>query len=502
MGIDLGTEGCKVAIYGLDGELVIERAKSYPIYRPRIDWAEQDPMDWWRAVVECLREVLRKIRAEDVEAVSITSQREAFVPLDVEGNILTRSIIWLDRRTLRQASMVKMKLTTARILEITGLPIEHIYSALRLLWLKEEMPHVFNRIHKILFCKDFIAYKLTGEMATDYSMASRTMLLDIRKMEWSEELCEDMGIPISILPQLMNSCDVVGEVTAEASSATGLRKGIPVIIGGGDRPCEALGAGAIAEGYINIGTGTGTCFEVPLKEPRPDPKARFPMCIHVVPRTWEYEITVNATGGSLRWFRDVFCEKEVEEASRKGKSPYELMVSMATKISPGADGLFYYPYLWGARAPKFNPMAKGVFIGITHGHTKAHFIRAILEGIALQYAEVFEILEEMKVEVRRITMTGGEARSELWNIIKASVLRREIAVPRIIAATSLGAAILAAIGAKLHSSIEKATEEMVHIAKVYKPDPALSKVYQEIYKRYREIYSILEGSFRLLNPLT
>ena len=333
-------------------------------------------------------------------------------------------------------------------------------------------------------------------------MASRTMMLDIRRLEWSHELCEEMGIPLDMLPELRGSWEIVGEVSAEAAEVTGLRKGTPVAAGGGDRPCEALGSGTLREGEVNIGTGTGTCLEAPLSEPRPDPKARVDTCTHVVPRTWEYEIVINSTGESLRWFRDNFGWREVEEARERSASPYDVMLEEAAKVPPGSEGLMYYPYLWGAKTPFFNPDARGVFIGFTHAHTRAHFIRAVLEGVAYQYVGAMELLRDLGVEVRRVTMTGGEVRGRLWNEIKASVLGMRILVPRVISAASLGAAILAAVGAGLYRSFDEAVSSMVHVAEAYEPRPELHEKYVKLYKAYVETYRRLEDAFEIVARLS
>ncbi len=498
LGIDAGTGGCKAVAYDFVGNQVYSAYKEYKVIHPRVGWAEQDPLDWWGAAVTVVREVVSKVGADNIEAVSVTSQREAFAPLDRKGRVIANAIIWLDQRAGRQEKWIKEKVGIQRVLEITGLPVDQMFSAVKLLWFKEEMPQKYSEISTLLFSKDFIIYMLAGVVATDYSMASRTMLLDIRRLEWSTELCEVLGIPMDILPPLKSSWEVVGEVTAEAAELTGLRKGTPVVTGGGDRPCEALGSGTVGEGEVNIGTGTGTCFEAPVSQPKPDAKARVDLCVHVVPKTWEYEVVIPATGESLRWFRDQLGSWEVEEAKKRGVSAYSLMLEEAFTVSPGADGVLYYPYLWGAKVPYFNPNAKGVFIGFTHAHTRAHLIRATLEGVAYHYADAVAILQELGIKVRRITMTGGEVRGKLWNEIKAAVLGSRVLIPKVTDAASLGAAILAAVGAGCFNSFEQAVNSMVHIAEEYMPDPVLSSKYAELRQLYKEVYRRLESSFEVL----
>jgi len=498
MGIDIGTGGCKVAVYNIDGKLVKECFKEYSIIHPRIDWAEQNPMDWWNATIECIRNILKNIDPNNILSISLTSQREAFVPIDRKNNILYNSIIWLDKRTINLINKVKKKFSLDEILDITGVPIDYIYTLSKLLWLKYVKPNIFKKIFKIIFPKDFITYMLSGEIVTDYSMASRTMMFNINRLKWSEKICNEFDIPLSILPELRGSWEIVGEVSREASKKTGLRKGIPIVAGGGDRPCEALGSGTISEGEINIGTGTGTDFEAPLSNPRPDKMGRVSTCVHVVPDTWEYEVIINATGGSLRWFRDNFCYEEVRESRIKNLSIYDLILRKAEKVPIGSENLFYYPYLWGARAPKFNPRAKGVFIGFTYAHTKSHFIRSILEGIGFQYIETLKLYESLGINISRITMTGGEVRSSLWNSIKANIIGMNINIPKIIDAACLGAAILASIGVGIFSSFKDAVKSMVHIAETYVPDPEIRLKYAKIYRKYNKIYRVFEEVFNLL----
>ncbi len=498
VGVDIGTGGCKVVVFDLEGHLVAEAFKEYPVYHPRTDWAEQDPDEWWKAACSAMKQALSRSRACEVVAVGLTSQREAFVPIDKEGKKLYNSIIWLDLRAVPQEKEIKKLIPPSEVLEITGVPVDYIFSAPKLLWLKENKPEVLSRAKVILFAKDYIAFKLCGEIATDYSMASRTMLFDIRRLRWSEKICEALRIPMELLPPVKGAWEVVGEVTTEASKLTGLPKGTPVVTGGGDRPCEALGAGAYEEGLVNIGTGTGTVFEVPLSKPRPDPRGLIDCCCHVVPATWEYEIIINATGESLRWFRDNFGYEELCIAREKGTSAYVLFDQEASGIPPGAEGLLYYPYLWGARAPKFNPQARAAFVGITHAHRRPHFIRAILEGVAFQYVGTLQLIEALGIKIRRISMTGGEARSDLWNQIKADVLGRKIEIPQVLDAAALGACILAAVGVGAYRDFRTAVSKMVRIARAYTPNPERHEKYMRVYATYQRVYELLEDSFRIL----
>ncbi|RJS93935.1 xylulokinase [Candidatus Bathyarchaeota archaeon] len=500
IGVDLGTSACKTVIFSLEGKKISDAQREYPIYHPKPTWAEQKPLEWWKAAVETIRESIKKagIKEDEIVGVSVDSQREAVVPISKEGKELYNSIIWLDGRTRLQAERIKNAMSEEEILSITGSGINLVFSASKILWLKEKEPRVFEKTKVFLCAKDYIVYKLTGQPATDYSMASRTLLFDIKKRRWSEEICSAIGISIDKLPPVKESIAIIGEATSEASKETLLPRGVPVVNGGGDRPCECLGAGAVHEGQVNIGTGTGTAVEVPLTTPRIDEKARIPCCCHVIPDTWEYEAIIATTGASLRWFRDQFGTDEKAEAERTGRSPYDILVEEASHIKPGSDGLLFYPYLTGAYSPKFNEKVRGVFFGVSVSHTKAHFIRAILEGIAFQYFETFKILEDLGVKIETASMVGGETRSETWNQIKADITGIEIRIPEVDDAAALGAALLAGTGTGEYSSLRKAAEETVRVKKIYKPKADSRKAYLEAYKRYRTVYKYIERAYEAL----
>jgi xylulokinase len=323
------------------------------------------------------------------------------------------------------------------------------------------------------------------------------MLFNITNNMWSTKMCSTLDIPVEKLPVAKDSTAVIGEVSAKASQESNLPKGLPVVNGGGDRPCECLGAGVTQPGSVNIGTGTGSLFEVPLSKPIIDMKGRTPCCSHVIPDTWEYEAVIATTGGSLRWFRDTFGGEEKAQAQKLSLDPYDLLTEKAEKTNPGADGLFFYPYLTGAYSPKFNEKARGIFFGINLSHEKGHFVRAILEGVAFQYLETFELLSDLGVKAEKFYMVGGETRSSLWNQIKADVFGREIRIPEVDDAAALGAALLAGTGVCQYSSLKKAAEEAVKIRNIFRPNPERQQLYAAAYRNYRTIYSKVEKGFTI-----
>jgi xylulokinase len=501
LGVDCGTTACKAVLFDLTGRRIASETSEYGIFHPHPSWAEQDPDWWWDAVVRNVRNLIRrrKIAGKSVICVAVDSQREAVVPLDVYGKKLFNSIIWLDKRTIPIAKEIRNRLSPEMVIEKTGVSIDYFFSAAKILWIKKEKPQVFEQIRNIVFPKDYVEYKLTGALITDYSMASRTMLFDIRKRIWDEEICVTLGIPLEILPQIKGSWEIIGEVTEEAAKKTGLAKNTPVVCGGGDRPCEALGAGVITPGHVNVGTGTATAIEVPLIDPAPDKKGRIDCCCHVVPDTWEYEAVIMTTGASLRWFRDTFGHEEVKSAQRTGQDPYACFDKLAQKVNEGSDMLFYYPYLMGAKSPKFNDLAKGVFFGLTLGHSKPHFVRAILEGVAFQYIETLEMLGKLGVNVKEFSMVGGETKSSTWNRIKADILGIPIRIPEASETTAaLGSAILAGVGARIYRSIEEGVERCIRSAETYNPRIEVHEKYMRIYEKYRKVYDSLDVAYKII----
>lgn len=501
LGIDCGTTACKSVLFDINGRRIAMEMSEYKIFHAQPTWAEQDPDWWWNAVIKTVRNLIKKVRitGKSIIGIGVDSQREAVIPLNAHGEKLMNSIIWLDKRTIPIAEEMKKILSPEEVIEKTGVPIDYFFSAAKILWIKKEKPQIFEKIKHLIFPKDYIEYKLTGTLTTDYSMASRTMLFDIKKRTWNEEICENLGIPIEILPEVKGSWEVIGEVTEEAAKKTGLAKNTPVVSGGGDRPCEALGAGAVIPGSINIGTGTATVIEVPLTKPSPDRKGRVDCCYHVVPDTWEYEVVIMTTGASLRWFRDIFGYEEIKKAQRTGKDPYIYFDELAEKINEGSDMLFYYPYLMGAKSPKFNELARAVFFGFTLGHNKAHFIRAILEAIAFQYIETLNILIELGVNIKEISMVGGETKSSLWNQIKADVIGMPIKIPEASdVSAALGSAILAGVGSGIYKNVHEGVEKCIRSVKIYNPRVNIHEKYVEIYEKYKKVYDILSPAYKTI----
>ncbi|MEM4245764.1 MAG: xylulokinase [Candidatus Bathyarchaeia archaeon] len=497
LGIDVGTTACKTVFTDLQGRVLAEDSTEYPLIHPEPSWVEQDPEAWWRAAASNIKAGLKKagVRPEEVEGIGVDSQREAPVLLDRLGNVLYNAIIWMDLRTIPTAEEIKKRTSADKVLQITGVAVDYIFSAAKILWLKEHKPKLVKKAQSILFPKDYLIYRLTGEKATDHSMASRTMLFDINRRSWSDEICIDLDIPMDLLPPVHESVEKVGELTPEAGRLLGLKHGIPVAAGGGDRPVEALGAGVIDPGKVNIGTGTATAITTPLYSAKIDPLGRFNCCCHVVPGRWEYEIPILTTGASLRWFRDNFGFEEVYRAKQERADPYQYLDRLAQEAPLGCDGLFYYPYLSGPPGPRFNNLAKGVYFGFTTAHSKKHFVRAIFEGIAFQYAETLNLLDRFGVHISEATIVGGESKSRFWNQMKADVIGRPIRSMKVADAAALGSAVLGGVASGVFRSVKDAVKSMVHKRDCFLPDNRRTREYRNVLDRYNRVYECLEKGY-------
>jgi xylulokinase len=503
LGIDIGTSATKVILVDVSGRERGAAKFACRILHPRPLWTEHNPEDWWQAVVVSVREVLSStgIRPSQVLCLGIVAVRDPVVFLGHQGQPLGNVIGWADRRTIRELDEIVSRVGADRIVEITGVHPHFNFSASKIRWVTKHLPDVLANTQMILSPKDYVLYRLCGEILTDYSTTSKYMLFDVKNRTWSEELCEAVGIPRHLLPTPVHSTELAGKLLPEPASLLGLPTGLPVAVGGGDDPATVLGAGILNSGPVNIGTGTSSAWRVVIgAEPRHDPLRRVDLGFHVVPDRLLWHGIIDGTGASLRWFRDNFCEMEMAQAARTGVDAYDLICAQAADIEPGAHGLFFYPYLCGARLPWFNPQATGVFFGLTEGHTKAHMARAILEGVAFQYVQALKMFTDLGCSSEKLVMVGGEVLSSLWNQIKSDVVNLPIVTLQVHEATSLGAAMLAALACGAYASAGEAAEEMVHIGSVYSPHGQKHERYMEIYERYEKVYRLLESGFEHLSP--
>jgi xylulokinase/glycerol kinase len=488
--IDVGTTGARTIIFDSTGQMRGVEYQEYPIITPKPGWVEQDAGQWWDVVCENTRNVLRskKVNPTDISAIVITNQRETIVPVDKSGLPLDNAIVWQDRRTIDQCKEIEDKVGKKKIYSITGLTIDPYFSAPKILWLKEKKSNIYSKTHKFLLVHDFIAKKLTDQFVTDLSNASRTMLFDINKFNWSEQLCETMDISIDKLPDCVPSGSIIGKLTNEASKATGLPAGTPVLAGGGDQQCAALGLGVINKGIVKATTGTGTFVIAHMDEPHLDLKARVLCSASVLPNSWVVESSIFTTGAVYRWFRDNLADMEQLEAKKRNIDVYELLNKKLASSEPGANGLIALTHFSGAGAPYWDPSAKGILYGLTLRHTKADILRALIEGVCCEIRKSIEVFSELGLDVTELRIAGGATRSKTWNQIQADVTNTTVVKTGYEETTALGAAIIGFVGVGYYKSYSDAVERIVALDEKYTPQKKNRKLYDNIYQKNLKLY--------------
>lgn len=488
LGIDIGTTMLKSMLIDANGKIIHEAFYPYSVKHPNPSWAEQDPNDWWVGFKETVKRVTRDVSVKDVASIGIDCLCPSLVAVDAEGKPQGNAIIWMDHRSVEQAEWIRKNLGEDLVFKVAGNRVAAgAFSATSILWLKENRQKLFEDTRSFLHANGYLILKLTGESTMDWTNASFTLLFDVRKRTWSEKLCELMNLPIEKLPTLLPSWKVVGEVTLEAASEVGLAPGTPVIAGGADTPCAAVGAGAVKVGDALDSSGTSTVLGVCTDNPVTD--RRVMIRCHVVPDEWMYIAPSNFTGGSLRWFKEQFGQVESLSAEMLNLNPYEILDLEAEKSEPGSKGLVFLPYLAGERAPIWDPNAKGVLFGLTLNHTRNDVIRSILEGGAYALRHNIEVVESLGVYMASIRVTGGPAKSRLWRKIKADVTGKKVILPAVKESSAFGSAVLAGFGVGLYGNLTQASEELVSIEDEILPDPKAHEIYDLLFNLYKKLYN-------------
>lgn len=497
LGLDCGTGGTRALLVGAAGEVRAACSAAHaPIAMPRPLWAEQSPEDWWRAAQEAIRQVLRDTPAEAVRGVGLSGQMHGVVLLDERGATLGPAIIWCDQRAQEQAERLTAAIGAARVVELTANPLLVSFSAPKLAWLRENRPDDFRRARRFLLPKDYIRYRLTGEYATDLADASGTGLLDVAHRRWSEPMRAALGLPAGFLPSLHEGPEITGRLHAEAAAATGLRAGTPVVAGGGDQAAGAVGTGAVRAGLVAATIGTSGVIFAATGEPRVDARGRVHTFCHAVPDTWHVMGVTQAAGLSLRWLRDQL------DCDGAGDDAYERLCAEAAAVAAGAEGLLFLPYLMGERSPHLDPWARGGWIGLTARHTRAHMIRAVLEGVAFSLKDCFAVLREMGLRPREAVLAGGGARGEVWPRIQADVYELDCARLRTAEGAAYGAALLAMTGTGRYPSVPAACDATLETANRFQPRAENAAVYARAYEVFDLLYARLADVFPRLARLS
>jgi len=464
--IDLGTTGNRSVLFDLQGHELVKAYREFPTVTEEADQAEQDAKDWWRTTMETMQEVLHnpKRSKKEIVAVSVVTQRATLVPLDKEGNPLARALTWMDGRISptekEQEAVVKTRISVRRAL-----------------WFKDMQPNVFKRTHKFVTPDAFLYRRLTGKLGSDQTNHSFG-LLDRDKLTLTDSLGDELGLPVSLWSDLVFSGTVIGEVTSEAAEATGLPAGTPVVVGGGDQQCSVVGLGVTKQGIAKITTGTGTFVVTPVDGEKKDPFGVLFSHPHVIRNQWVLEGATPGTGTILRWFRDEFGHVECAVAERLGQDPYDYIVEEAAQAPPGSAGLTLFPFfIYGL----------GMIDGLGFQHTRSHFTRAIMESVSYIARFLLDTMGTVNVSINEFRLDGGGARSALWRQMYSDVTQKPCILTGVDEGTALGAAIIAAVGLKLYSSVDKAVAAMVHQRQVHTPNSANFDAYNHGYSKFQSI---------------
>ncbi|MFX0020871.1 MAG: FGGY-family carbohydrate kinase [Candidatus Hermodarchaeota archaeon] len=500
--LDLGTTGCRTFIFDLSGTIIASDYQEWQSYYPSPSFVEQDANVWWNSIKITIENAIKKsgIDKTDIVSLSVTNQRETIVPVDNDGNPLHNALVWQDRRTIDQVEYIKNKIGIDKIYETTGLTIDPYFSATKILWFKDEKPEIYKKAHKFLLVSDFIIHKLTGNFITDFSNASRTMLFDINKLQYSDDIASELEIDLDKMPDALKSGVDIGEIETDD---TFFDKKTLVITGAGDQQSAALGVGVVSPGDIKCTTGTGSFILAYLSKPNFDPMKRVLCSCHAIPGVWVQEASIFTTGAVLRWFRDQIGNAE-SNMVQEGQDPYDLITAEAKKSSVGANGLLLIPHFIGSGAPHWNPHAKGIIFGLALGHERKDLYRAVLEGVAYEIRKNIEVFKELGIEPKELMLTGGGSRSDFWNQIYADVLGITCVRNIVEEATSLGVAILAASGAGIFADIAKAAESLCKVDKKWQPNNERHKLYENYYRFSYDMYEIINSrnmykNFDMLN---
>ncbi|MBS1839285.1 MAG: xylulokinase [Acidobacteria bacterium] len=491
LGIDVGTSGTRALLINESGRVAARGTHEHAAFAsPRDGWAEQDPLDWWRACGAAVKKALQQAgaKADDVACVGFSGQMHGAVMLDESGNVIRPAIIWCDQRTEKQSKELEQKFGLSRIIQLTCNPPLTNFTLTKLLWVRENEPQNFARIHYVMLPKDYIRYRLTGDRAIDMADASGTLMLDVTNRRWSSEVLSGTKIPQEWLPALYESPDVCGKLSKEGAEATGLNVGTPVVAGAGDQAAGAVGMGIVRAGVVSATIGTSGVVFAATDRPALDPQGRIHTFCHAIPGRWHVMGVTQAAGLSLRWFRDQFGAGKDD-----GRDPYERLSDESAGVPAGAENLFWAPYLMGERTPHLDPNVRGALVGLSPSHTRAHIIRAIQEGVAYSLKDTFSIFEEMKVPVTKIRLGGGGARSNVWRQIQADVYAHEVELVEAEEGAAYGAAVLAGVGARHWNSVDEACDAIVRVAARVAPHAESSKLMQKNYAAYRRIYPALRS---------
>jgi xylulokinase len=497
LGIDIGTSGCKITAIDGQGHILDEGFAEYETHHPHPGWAEETPEDWCVAVREILASMRESIDFSQIAALALDGSTHNAVLLDGNMQVVRPTIMWTDQRAVAESAELNEK-HGDQVFGTAYQMAAPTWTLPQFLWLQRNESEALKRTAHVMFVKDYVRWRLTGEWCTDTIEAQGTLFFDMANQRWSPELCGLADIPLDILPPLVSPTDIVGKVTAQAAAEFGLPEGVPVVCGCSDSAVEDYAAGAIEPGSCIL--KMATAGNVNVMTDRAIPHPRTLTYSHVVPGMWYTVVATNTAARAQRWFRDHFCAAEQAEFERTGQKVYAIMDDEAAQSPPGANGLFFHPYLQGERAPYWDPQLRASFVGATMRHDRNDFIRALLEGVVFSLRDCFRTIEEMGLPVTEFRLIGGGAKSALWTQIVADVFGADIIVPQGCDA-SFGSALLAGVGIGVFPDERQAVRQCLKERGPVAPISENRDLYGKLVPLYYRIHDVLADVYHDLGNL-
>lgn len=488
--VDIGTQSTRAALIDREGRIADSEVSSIPLSTPRAGWAEQAPEDWWGSTVHNIAAVTARNPRAVVDAVGVGAQMHGVVPVASDGRALLNATgIWNDKRPADLVDVFGRRSDRAALAVLAANVAVPAWAGFKIAWIRQHQPEVYNAADVFVVVKDFLNLRLTGQRRTDPSEASGTYLMDAATEQWSEELLAAVGVDRAKLPPIVGSTEVIGAITGEAASATGLSQGTPVVCGGGDMLCQLLAAGATRPGRVCEVSGTASILAAHADEPGTDPRV---MNLRAVSGGWLRYGIADAGGVSMRWFADRFCEPQAVEAAERGASAFAHLGDMAGDVPPGAHGLLFLPYLLGERTMG-SSRSRGSIVGLTPGHGRAEILRAILEGVTLELRRTLDVVTPPGGQSDEpVRVVGGGASSAPWNRIRAAVYRRPVATLDAFEGGIIGAGLLAAVGAGWFPDAATASDAVTRISATVEPDPQDVAAYEQAYAAFTRVHDCLD----------
>lgn len=488
IGVDIGTTSTKAITFSESGQVKSIGNQTYPLLVPQPAWAEQNPETIFKAVIAAIHDALAEasLAKSQIAAVSFSGAMHSVIAVDAQGYPLTQAIIWADNRSTAQTAWLKQDGSGHRLYRRTGTPLHPMSVLPKLLWLRQVQPECFQQAAKFISIKEYVLYRLLARYVVDYAMASATGLFNLAQLQWDEEAMAMAGIRPNQLSEPVPTTHILQGMNCRDAQAMGLAPTTPIVVGATDGVLANLGVGAISPQQVAITIGTSSAVRTVVAKPITDAKGRT-FCYALTPDHWVIGGPSNNGGIVLRWLRDGFCQLEMAQAIRQGVDPYDWMVQAALQVPAGAEGLLCLPFLAGERAPYWNPNARGIFFGVGLHHHKAHFIRAVMEGVLFAVYSIHLALQELAGAAVEIRASGGFVRSNPWCQMLADILGCEVLIPHVYEASAVGAAVLGMSAMGAIARLQD-VDDLIGIARRHTPNRSLADTYQPLFSLYERIY--------------